>query len=335
MISDISRQGFHQAMKKAIGDNILWQRLKEVVIEMRKDYPHASARKLHHLLGIEKIIGINRFEQFISTQGLGVSRPRTFIRTTQSGPYVYPNLVHGIQLNGINQLWVSDITYFITVEGVFYIVLILDVYSRRIIGYSASENLLAINNLKALKMAFRTRGQKKFEGMIHHSDKGSQYGYIVYVKTLGNAGIQISMAETCLENPYAERINGIIKNDYLVAFDIKSLAQLKKALAKSVKRYNNFPHGELGKSSPLEFEKLLEQIPQEQHPMMQLYDYTKSKAENQAMGFKRHKSMKIAIKEKTVALNTKTTVNHFPGSAYSLEGCSPAEPSSASPIAQS
>jgi len=307
----------------------------EVVIEMRKDYPHASARKLYHMLGLEKVVGINRYERFISAQGLGVSRPRSFIRTTHSGSYFYPNLVHGIQLQGINQLWVSDITYFITTEAVFYIVLILDVYSRRIIGFSASENLLTINNLKALKMAFRTRKQSKFEGMIHHSDKGSQYGSNIYLGRLRGADIEISMAETCLENPYAERINGIIKNDYLIAFDIKSLAQLEKALVKSVKRYNNCPHGELGMKSPLDFETLLEQIPQEQYPMMQLYDYTKSKTENQAMGFKRHKSMKIAIKEKTVALKNKTTVNHFRGSVYSLEGCSPAEPSSASPIAQS
>lgn len=333
-ISNISRQGYHKGLSKASREDLLWQRIMEIVIEVRKDYPRISARKIHRILDIKEV-GINRFEEFVSHQGLGVSSPRSFIRTTYSGPYYYPNLVNGIILNGINQLWVSDITYYITEDGVYYIVFILDVYSRLIIGFNASDNMLAINNRKALIMAFRERQQYKFENLIHHSDKGSQYGAAEYVDILNAAGIKISMADTCLENPYAERINGIIKRDYLVAYNIKSLAQLKKALAKSVLLYNKCPHGELAMLSPLEFEERLKQTPQDHHPQMQLYDFTKNKTENVTMGFKRHKTMKIAAKEKTVALQNKTTVNHFPGSAYSLEGCSPAEPSSASPIIQS
>lgn len=333
-ISKISRQGFQQQLHRANCEDMLWQRLKEIVIEVRKDYPRMSARKMHHMLEIKEV-GVNRFEEFVSRQGMGVSRPRSFIRTTYSGLYHYSNLVNGIILNGINQLWVSDITYFITEDGVYYIVFILDVYSRRIIGFNASDNMLAVNNRTALAMAFRERNQCGYENLIHHSDKGSQYGSTEYVDLLSTAGITISMANTCLENPYAERINGIIKRDYLVAYTIRSLAQLKKGLAKSVKLYNNCPHGELAMRSPLEFEVLLGQTPQDHHPQMHLYDFTKSKTENMKMGFRRHKTMKIGLKEKTVALHNKTTVNHFPGSAYSLEGCSPAEPSSASPILQS
>jgi hypothetical protein len=333
-ISSISRQGYHKGLSKASREDMLWQRIKEIVIEVRKDYPRISARKIHRMLDIKEV-GVNRFEEFVSAQGLGVSSPRSFIRTTYSGLYYYPNLVNGIVLNGVNQLWVGDITYYITKDWVFYIVFILDVYSRRIVGFNASDNMLAINNQKALKMAFRGRRQYVYEDLIHHSDKGSQYGSTEYVDMLTASGITISMANTCLENPYAERINGIIKRDYLVAYNITSLTQLKKALAKSVVLYNHCPHGELAMMSPLEFEERLKQTPRDHHPQMQLYDFTKSKTENVTMGFKRHKTMKIAEKEKTVALQNKTTVNHFPGSAYSLEGCSPAEPSSASPIVQS
>ncbi|MDT8442588.1 MAG: IS3 family transposase [Desulfuromonadales bacterium] len=328
-ISGISRQGYHQAVARADQEAAFYQRLKETVLEVRKDYHHASARKIHRKLRLEGIIGINCFEEFMSDHGLIVKKQRSLIKTTHSGKYIHPNLANGLKLNGINQLWVSDITHFITPEAVFYIVLMMDVYSRRILGHSASDNMMAVNNLKVLEMAFKVRKKHYYENLIHHSDKGSQYGCKDYESALKGANIRISMAGTCLENPYAERINGIIKNDYLIGYDIKTLLQLKKALARSVHLYNNCPHGELGMDSPMEFEDLLSQIPQDEHPVMQLYDFTKTKAENIQMGFKRHKTMKIAVKEKTVTLKNKATVNHFPGSAYSLEGCSPAEPSSA------
>ena len=271
-ISGLSRQGFHKSNSKATQDVLLWKRLRDILSDARIDYPHSSARKIHYMFGIKEA-GINRFEQFVSEQGMGIKKTRSFIRTTYSGNTWYPNLVNGIQLNGTNQLWVSDLTYFITPNGSLYIVLIMDVYSRRIIGYSASDNMLVINNQKALEMAFKTRKQNHFENLIHHSDKGSQYGSKVYVGMLEAAGICISMAETCLENPYAERINGIIKNDYLIAYNINTLQQLEKALRKSIKLYNNYPHGELGLKSPLGFERFLEQLVGSAYPEMQLYDF--------------------------------------------------------------
>lgn len=328
-ISGISRQGYFQSVARDHQQALLWQRINETILEIRKDYPRVSARKIHRMLQLNGVVGINRLERFMSDQGLSVQRQRSFIKTTRSGEFRHPNLVHGLIINGVDQLWVSDITYFITPESVFYIVLILDVYSRRILGHSVSDNLMAINNLKAIRMAFKARGKHRYENLIHHSDKGSQYGSLEYETMLHGANIQISMAKTCIENPYAERINGIIKNDFLIGYDIKNLKQLEKALTKSVHLYNTCPHGELGMLSPLEFENLIDQMPQDERPVMQLYDFTKSKAENMKMGFKRHKTMKIAEKEKTVTLQNKATVNHFPRSAYSLEGCSPAEPSSA------
>lgn len=335
-ISGITRQAYHKAMHKRNRETLLWQRLKEMVIEVRKDYPRLSARKIHYMLGIEEI-GVNRFERFVSSQGMGVRKFRSFIRTTYPGTIRYDNLVQGITLTDINGLWASDITYLKPYDQTFYIVVILDVYSRRIIGYSASDNMFTVNNQKALSMAMNTRRQRQFTGLIHHSDKGSQYGSKEYVKMLTSAHIQISMAETCLENPYAERVIGTLKNEYLRLNHIRTLQQLQTALARVVKLYNNCPHGELGKLSPLAFEKYISNISKEEHPKMQLYDFRQKAGEqnnNRTMlGFKRHKPMKITIHKKTVALlnKNKTTVRYFPGSGYSLEGCPPAEPSSASP----
>ncbi|OYT12994.1 MAG: hypothetical protein B6I19_07470 [Bacteroidetes bacterium 4572_114] len=93
------------------------------------------------------------------------------------------------------------------------------------------------------------------------------------------------MAGTCLENPYAERINGIIKNDYLIAYDINNLQQLEKSLRKSIKLYNNCPHGRLGRKSPLEYERLLGQLAVTEHPVMQLYDFNIGNKRAQDVGF--------------------------------------------------
>lgn len=332
-ISGLSRQAYHKSVQVEAQRAFMWQRLKETVIEVRKDYPRISARKIHYMLGIKEV-GINSFESFVSEQGLGVKKYRSFIRTTYSGKVWYPNLIQGLELKGINRLWVSDITYFITNYGTFYIVIIMDVYSRRIIGYTASDNLLAVNNHTALSIAMRTRRQEKYKNLIHHSDKGSQYGETKYLTRLKDASIQISMAENCLENAYAERINGTIKNDYLRYHNIKSLKQLKTSLDKVVKLYNTCPHSELGYLSPIGFEKFIGQLSESEYPVLELYDFRQENTQRSKTTkkvFFRHKSNKIQINEKTVALHNKTTDLHFPGSGYSLEGCSSAEPSSASP----
>ena len=274
-LSGISRQYYHKMIHRQIDDSVMWQRLEEMVIEYRKDRPRSSARKIHRSLRISEV-GINWFENYISEQGLSIKRYKKYIRTTHPGTILYPNLVNGIELNGINQVWVSDITYYITAQITLYIVLILDVYSRRIIGYSGSDNMMAVNNQKALQMAFRQRKQKRFDNLIHHSDKGSQYGANLYTKMLQDANIKISMANNCLENPYAERINGIIKNDYLFAYNINNLHDLQKALPKAVSSYNHYPHGKLKQQkSPVEFEEYLSQFENQNGETIKLYNYEK------------------------------------------------------------
>jgi len=274
LIAGISRQSYHKSQKKLRGDEVMWQRLLEMVVEFRKEYPRSSARKIHQMLKISEV-GINRFEAFVASQGLSIKPHRSVIKTTWRGTYFYPNLVNGLEIDSIDMLWVSDITYFITPSINLYIVLILDVYSHRIIGYSTNNNMRAINNIKALQMAFSLRGEICFKSLIHHSDKGSQYSAIEYVKVLKSAEIKISMANTCLENPYAERINGIIKNDYLVAYTINSLADLKKALPKAVNNYNNYVHGKLKGQSPIEFEECLMKKQDKKAEVMKLYNFEK------------------------------------------------------------
>lgn len=330
----MTRQNLHKKLMSEEGNELFYQKLRELVIEVRKDHPRMSARKIHYMLKIN-YIGINKFEEFVSDQNLGVQRYRSLIKTTRSGNFIYPNLTYGLEINNINKLWASDITYFITPNRTYFIVVIIDVYSRRIIGYNASDNLMMENNIKALSMAFRIRKQKEFEGLVHHSDKGSQYGAKEYVKMLTRAGIEISMAGNSLENAYAERVIGIIKNEYLNHMDIHSLERLQHKLKEAVVLYDEKrPHIELGYLSPIAYEKRIITLSQDKRPVMKLYDFRNNQNNESSLrdeGFLRHKPEEYFKKNGNAVALQKKPRQHSPGSGYSLEGCSPAEPSSASP----
>jgi transposase InsO family protein len=278
-ISGISRQGYFQQNLKLEKEIFVRQRAIEMVKSVRKNHPKMGARTMYYMLKIQEL-GINKFERLVSISGLGIKQNRLWIKTTNSNHnlYKYNNLTNGLKLTGINQLWVSDITYWIIGEVVFYLVFIQDVYSRRILGYSASDNMYTANNIKALKMAFKTRQDNYFEGLIHHSDKGSQYCSNEYISLLKQANIKISMANNSLENPYVERLNGIIKNDYLAFKNADTLCKVKKALDDIVKRYNNEkPHSELNYLTPIEYERKLKDVPVNERLIMTLYDFNNKK----------------------------------------------------------
>lgn len=276
-ISGISRQGYFQEKRRGAQKETILQRTQEIVLQVRADHPKMAARPMHYMLNID-MMGINKFEELISSLGLGIKRKKLWIKTTNSSHNyrTYGNLVNGLGLDGINQLWVSDITYLIGQEKVYYIIFIQDVYSRSIVGYSASDNMYTINNLGTLKMALKNRGAKAIPGLIHHSDKGSQYCSNEYINLMKSSGMEISMASNSLENPYAERLNGIIKNDYLVAYDTSTLNKLKKSLDRVVWLYNNErPHSELGYLSPAKYEDKIANIAIGQRHKMELYDFRK------------------------------------------------------------
>jgi hypothetical protein len=276
-ISGVSRQGYFQEKKRGMQKESILERTQEMVLQVRADHPKIAARPMHYMLNID-MMGINKFEELISSLGLGIKRKKLWIKTTNSNHNyrTYGNLVNGIVLDGINQLWVSDITYLIMQEKVYYIIFIQDVYSRAILGYSASDNMYTINNIWTLKMALKSRGTKAIPGLIHHSDKGSQYCSNEYIKLMKSSGMNISMASNSLENPYAERLNGTVKNDYLLAYDNSTLSKLKKSLDRVVWLYNNErPHSELGYLSPAKYEGKIANMAIGQRYKMELYDFRK------------------------------------------------------------
>lgn len=185
----------------------------------------------------------------------------------------YPNLLEGKWFTGVNQLWTSDIFYFPLAGRHYYGVLIMDVYSRRIVGWSMSENMRAENNVRALSRALALRGISNYGNqLIHHSDRGSQYVSDDYTETLKENGIQISMCKEVLENAHIERANGTIKNDYLYRWNIKTQQQLFERMEMAVNNYNNRRHRSL-KMTPIQFETYVNELSEENRPKMDIFIY--------------------------------------------------------------
>lgn len=230
---------------------------------IREEHPGCGLEKIYYQLQPDWI-GRDRFLRLFIRLGYCLQAHQKFYKTTIPAPYKYPNLIEGLLVFGINTVWQSDITYYRIGEEMYYLVFIVDIYSRRIIGYKASDHMRALANIQALKMAFKTRGNIDFTGTIHHSDKGSQYGDHSYLGMLANEHMLVSMGLRGQDNAYVERINGIIKNEYLKHWSITSLEQLKMKLDKAVTHYNaKRMHRSLpNRLSPIEFEKMIKKNPE-------------------------------------------------------------------------
>lgn len=330
-VSEISRQAYHQQLKRDCSTGALHNHILELVREKRISHPRSGARKLFKMLDLQGQIGINQFESLISEKGLGVPIKRSAYKTTNSNHplFKYVNLLNGYKLTGVNQVWATDITYFILGGKVYYITFIMDVYSRRILGYTASESMGHANNLKVLQQSIKMRDSKGLDKLIHHSDKGSQFCSNAYIKLLESNNIFISMAGTSLENAYVERLNGILKNDYLYprnkVYDLKSL---NKELKEIVRLYNQErPHSELGNLTPVRFEEKLKANPISMKIAMELFDFEQNENDRffKAYAIRMNQGGERALAESTASLL------HSNWSGYSLESCSSAELSSASP----
>jgi len=254
----VSRQGHHKAKRLAHHKTLVRADVLRQVREARLSHPRMGSRSLYKMLNISSI-GINQFECILSEEGLGIKRNRNRCKTTDGHLFKgrATNRINGKELDNVNQLWVSDITYFQRSDKVFYVILIMDVYSRMILGADIYPDMFSDNNLIVLRSSLKQRGIKDYNGkLIHHSDRGSQYMSNAYREMLQKYGIELSVAENSLQNAYAERLNGIIKNDYLQFFHTEDRSQLRKHLKRSVWLYNHQrPHSALTHFAATLFEK--------------------------------------------------------------------------------
>ena len=216
----------------------------QMVLNIKKDHPRMGTRKIYHLIksDLERCnikMGRDALFDLMAVNNLQVTkRKRRHITTNSNHVYKkYPNLIKDINPDGPNQIWVSDITYIRTIQQEFlYLFLITDAYSKKVLGYRLAKSLDSMHAVNALQDAIKNTCQPK-SGLIHHSDRGIQYCSKEYIKVLNNNHIAISMTENGdpLENPIAERINGILKDEYLNQYQSLTSIQLEK----SIEMYNN------------------------------------------------------------------------------------------------
>jgi transposase InsO family protein len=258
----ITRQAYYQHSWEKESMETTYLFLIKEVKRIRQKHKRMGTRKLFELLEpfmMEHGIKMGRdalFDLLAASQMLVRKRKRR-VQTTYSSHWLrkYPNLIRDFLPKSIEQLWVSDITYWkITTGQHLYISLITDAYSRKIVGYNVAETMEAIESMMALQMALSSiESSAAALKLIHHSDRGIQYCSTKYVKLLQDKGIQISMTENGdpLENAIAERINGILKEEYLEHHQINTLEDAKKQLKQTINLYNNErPHMSLSNHTP-------------------------------------------------------------------------------------
>ena len=269
----MTRQAYHKGAKKI---DLVASSNEELLIEA------AKVRRYHKKMGCRKIAnrirtggyGRDKIEQLLLQNGFRIPKRIKHIKTTQRQNEMYfPNRIEGLKLKAKNRLIQTDITYYIIGENHYYIVFILDVYTRLITGFNVSSTMKASENVKALKMALNYRTGQDLSMLIHHSDKGSQFIDKEYLKLLKKNGIQVSMCDYAWENAFCERLNRTIKEEYLDTKNILTLPQLKAEVKRAVYLYNHHrPHSKLPRQmTPFQFEKHLLTTSSNNYPEMVLY----------------------------------------------------------------
>jgi transposase InsO family protein len=254
----MTRQNYYKERRERRRKELDAELVVELVKAERAMQPRLGGRKLHKMLGGALIeagirLGRDKFFGIMREKGLLVPPLPKSARTTRFEPSlpVFHNLVKDMVLTGPNQAWASDITYIRTDDGFLYLSLITDMWSRKIVGFHIGDTLETEGVLRALETSLSTL--KKGEKPVHHSDRGCQYASHRYVEKLREAGLTISMTEElhCYENALAERVNGILKQEYYLRSCFRTKEQAKAATKEAVYLYNTRrPHTSLGYNTP-------------------------------------------------------------------------------------
>lgn len=255
-----TRQAYYQKMNYEYSECVSESIVLDKISDIRRDMPKAGGRKLWYTIN-ESLpeglrIGRDALFDLMDRNGHGLKvRARRRTRTTFSSGWMrkWPNLIRDIVPTAANQIWVSDITYVCTrTEGFVYLHLVTDLYSKRIMKWCVSPTLQAGYTLSALRMAMRNAGCS-LKGLIHHSDRGCQYCCDTYVKELRDNGIFISMTESGdpLKNATAERVNGILKMEWLNQEHFQEIVSARKRISEIISIYNaKRKHMSLGYRTP-------------------------------------------------------------------------------------
>jgi putative transposase len=258
-----SRQAYYKAGKKVRLRATQYQVVLKLVQEIRTHMPRIGTIKLYRMLqqslvshGIK--IGRDKLYELLGYFGLLIrKRRRRKPITTDSGHpfYKYKNLIKSMTVNRPDMVWVSDITYIRLNNGFCYLSLVTDAFSRKIVGYFLNKDLGSDGTVNALKMALAGCHRSKNSLLIHHSDRGLQYCCNQYISLLNEHSIAISMTQNGdpYENAIAERVNGILKDEFSLGSTFKSIQEAGAILDKAIITYNQHrPHLSLNFSTPLQ-----------------------------------------------------------------------------------
>ena len=267
----ISRQAYHKRIQVHSVKTGLYQSLEQLVLKNRQEKSRAGLRTIYHKEKLYSLLGVNQFEQQMSMRGFALKPYKSFIKTTDSRGhhYKFDNLISGIEINNENQIIVGDITYYQNKSGLYYIFQFQDYYTLEVKGLVGSMNMEGANAEKCLRQVFIFNKQQKYKFLlILHTDGGTQYRSHKFQKMLEMAQICPSHARNCLENGLAERANGILKNEYLVDYEIRNLNQLNSVLRKIKYQINElWPSKTLGYKTPKQYAEWIRAIKVEARPV--------------------------------------------------------------------
>ena len=220
----ISRQAYYNRIHQLINSNDLYNQMENIVKNNRSKKSRAGLRTIYYKEGLSALLGVNQFEKQMSNRGYALKPYKSFLKTTDSRghQYKFDNLIEGKEVNGSNQIIVGDITYYSNSSGLYYIFHFTDIYSLEIKGIIGSKNMEGVNAEKCMRQIIKYNRQNKYgHKLIIHTDGGGQYRSHNFQAMIRKAEILPSQAKSCFENGLAERVNGIIKNEYLIDYNIK------------------------------------------------------------------------------------------------------------------
>jgi putative transposase len=259
-----SRQYYYKLKKTEHINSEELSKIKELVQDQRKVLSRLGTRKLHHKLKMQFAehcikCGRDKLFKYMAQWNLKIQPRRRYVQTTNSKHWLrrYPNLTKGMGVQYADQLWVSDITYIKTQEGTCYINMVTDAYSKKIMGYTVSDNMETQSVIGAYKMALQNKVNKEIQ-TIHHSDRGLQYCSKEYVELSLQNNCKISMTENGdpYENALAERMNRTIKEEFGLGVTVKNKLMAKLLMDEAVTLYNEYrPHLSLNYKTPNEVYK--------------------------------------------------------------------------------
>ena len=221
------------------------QQIIQIVKQKRKSLPREGVRKLKKSLkkdfdNANLKVGRDTLFNILRKHNMLTLRKKPSYKTTNSYHrfYKYNNIIKDLEVNKPNQVWVSDITYIRTVKGFCYLALITDLYSRKIVGWNLSNSLELSGCIRALNKALYQA--KSIVNLIHHSDRGIQYCSNIYTQTLkrNNIGISMTQENHCYENAIAERVNGILKDEFYLDQTFDNVEHALKATKSAINLYN-------------------------------------------------------------------------------------------------